>query len=211
MRMHTRLLLFFTLTILLLAGCTPKGEVVEEVDELGYRTVYTIDPETKLKEGKLEQYDDQGQLTETAYYEDGELEGIRIIFAETGDTAIVENYRDGLFEGTYRTYYEGSKQIKNQGTYHDNRMSGSWYKYHSNGQMAEEVTFADNAENGPFKEWFEDGTLAAEGTYLNGDNEHGLLRVYNEDGSLNRLMDCDKGTCTSVWRDTYDTPPPARE
>lgn len=63
----------------------------------------------------------------------------------------------------------------------------------------EEVMFADNEENGPFTEYHKNGSLKAEGNYLNGDNEHGLLKLYNEEGELVRKMQCDSGICQTTW------------
>lgn len=204
----TSLLIFATL--LATFACN-RLSTVEKTNDLGFRTVYTVDPKTEMKEGEMKQFDADGNLLEMANYKADQLDGIRVIFGDNADTSIVETYVAGKFAGSYQTYYPGGEQVKISGQYVDNTMSGPWLKYHPNGQLAEEVTFANNEENGPFREWFENGQLAAEGSYLNGDNEQGRLRVYNEDGSLNRVMDCDKGVCRSVWRDTYDTPPPARQ
>lgn len=203
--------LFAFVLLLAFTSCGRKTITVEKTDELGFRTVYTVNAETELKEGQMQLFDDKGTLLETANYANDKLNGKRIIFADNGDSSIVETYVDGVFSGPYRSFHTGGQQVKLSGNYVDNVMSGLWYKYHLNGQLAEEVTFANNEENGPFKEWFENGNLAAEGSYLNGDNEHGRLRVYNEDGSLNRVMDCDEGVCRSVWREDYDTPPPPRQ
>lgn len=196
--------------ILLLVACNSRVKTVEEVDESGFKSVYTLDKETEQKSGPMRLYDDQGKLVEEANYKNDQLDGLRVLYNEAGDTANVETYLNGKFEGPYRSYHEGGKQIKISGNYVNNAMSGKWYKFYSGGQKKEVVTFADNQENGPFQEWFEDGTLAAEGSYKSGDNEHGRLRIYNEDGTLNRVMDCIEGRCESIWRDTFQTPPPTR-
>lgn len=202
-----------TLLLLLVFGlcaCGPDLETVEETDPAGFRAEYTVDPETRLRQGTYRLYNDRGELTEEANYQDGELEGLRILYNENGDTNAVETHRAGQFAGPYRSYYAGN-QIKQRGQYTDDAMSGRWMSYYPNGRVKEIVTFADNRENGPFREWYENGTLAAEGSYQDGDNEQGRLRIYNEDGTLNRVMECEGGICRSVWRDTLGVPPPPRQ
>ena len=49
-------------------------------------------------------------------------------------------------------------------------------------------------------EYFRNGNLEAEGTYRNGDNEHGLLKLYNEEGELIKTMNCEDGVCRTVWK-----------
>lgn len=192
----------------LVFSCGRKGKMVEEIDGSGFRTVYTVNKETEQKEGLQMRYDAGGNLLEQANYQNGKIDGLRIIFDESGDTSVVETYTAGKFDGPYRTFHPGGNQVRFAGNYVDNSMTGTWRKYNPAGQMIEEVTFANNLENGPFREWFDNGKLAAEGSYLDGDNEDGRLRVYNEDGSLNRVMDCDMGACTSLWRDTDGIPLP---
>ena len=122
----------------------------------------------------------------------------------------------GYEKAEWKTTFQAGLQYVNYGddlirrdvTGQDLGSFNLWRKYNPTGQMIEEVTFADNLENGPFREWFDNGQLAAEGSYLDGDNEDGRLRVYNEDGSLNRVMDCDMGACTSLWRDSDGIPLP---
>ena len=49
-------------------------------------------------------------------------------------------------------------------------------------------------------EYFRNGNLKAEGSYLDGDNEHGLLKLYDETGRLIRKMECEQGVCRTFWR-----------
>ena len=64
----------------------------------------------------------------------------------------------------------------------------------------EQVTFVNNTENGPFQEFYPSGQVKVEGEYLNGDNEHGVLKFYNEDGVLTKTMDCNQGMCKTTWK-----------
>ncbi|MEM9835535.1 MAG: hypothetical protein AAF828_03480 [Bacteroidota bacterium] len=212
--------------VLLLTACGDGLETREETNYLGYRNIFTVDPETGLKMGEFRQYDTVGNLLELAHFKQGVMVGQRVLFSATGDTAVVENYLDfkvasdqeaasipeeATFAGDYRTYYEDGQQIKQQGQYLAGAMHGQWKKYYPNGQLAESVTFADNEENGPFEEWYENGQRKATGQYLDGDREHGQIRLFTEDGTLERVLNCDRGICRTIWRPTDNTPAPDPE
>ncbi len=187
------------LALLSLAACRTKVEKVEAVDAYGYTERYTRDPEDYARQGRYQKLDSAGQLVEEANFVDDTLHGLRALYFENGDTQIVEHYQMGIFDGPYRVYYpEGSLQL--EGQYSQNEMKGDWLKYYPNGQLMERVRFEGNLENGPFVEYHENGNLKAEGTYRNGDKEHGELRLYDENGTLERKMDCENGICRTTWK-----------
>jgi antitoxin component YwqK of YwqJK toxin-antitoxin module len=196
-----RWLAFFlacTIVLFLLPACSSNIEEVTEQDEFGNVIRYERRKSDFAREGWAYTTSQDGVLMEAAHYVSDTLDGQRILFTETGDTSIVENYRAGSFAGPYRLYYENGK-LKQAGNYVDNKMTGIWKSYHENGQLREEVLFENNLENGPFVEYHPNGKLAAEGAYLDGDSEHGELKIYNEQGELIRTMDCDRGRCTTTW------------
>ncbi len=210
-------LLFSLAVIYLLFACEPTLKRVEQTDTYGYRSVATIDPKTGKKTGILERFDPGGSLVERAHYQDDLLDGPRILFSATGDTILVEHYaltlgeygeKAAVFSGPYRAFYEPEGQLRNKGQYVNNAMAGIWYRYYPNGQAAEAVTFRDNEEDGPFREWHENGQLKAAGTYQPGGKEEGELRLYNEQGQLQRVMQCSSGICRTRWHDEQQEPPP---
>ena len=180
-------------------GCKSKVEQVENIDSYGYTERYQRNKSDFAKQGLYQKFDEQGRLMEEAKYQDDTLSGLRALYYETGDTQIVETYQHGIFEGPYRLYYE-SAQLNMTGRYEANEMTGDWDRYYENGQLMERVRFEANAENGPFIEYYKNGNLKAEGSYLNGDNEHGLLKLYDEEGALKRKMNCEKGICRTFWK-----------
>lgn len=177
----------------------PGLETVQQVDTFGYREQYQRRLADGVREGRYLRFNADGQRVEEAFYRNDTLHGPRIFYFPGGDTLSIEQYRMGLFEGEFRQYYENG-QLQLSGMYRLNEMSGEWRQYYDSGELKEVVTFQDNAENGPFVEYFRNGNLKAEGNYLNGDHEHGLLKLYDETGRLVRKMDCDKGKCRTVWR-----------
>lgn len=210
-----RLLFLSALTCLL--ACEPQLVYVEQTDTYGYRSVATIHPETGKKTGIFERFDPGGSLVERAYYKDDLLDGQRTLFSAAGDTILVEHYAltlgaygevASIFSGPYRAFYEPGGQLRNKGQYVDNAMAGIWYRYYPNGQAAEAVTFQDNEEDGPFREWHENGQLKAEGSYSPGGREEGELRLYSEEGQLQRVMQCTTGICRTLWHSEQGEPPP---
>ena len=87
-----------------------------------------------------------------------------------------------------------------EGVYINNQIEGVWFKYYPTGELMEEVHFSKNLENGPFKEYYKNGQLSVEGHYKDGDNEHGELKFYSEDGAHIKTMDCDRGMCRTIWK-----------
>ncbi len=187
-------------SVFLLWQACQKIIPLEEVttrDEYGYIITYTQRKTDHAKEGWCRKYDAQNRKMEEAHYQNDTLDGLRILYYENGDTMSVETYRRGLFEGVFRAYHENG-QLKTLGRYVNNAIEGEWLSYYPNGQLRESVLFQQGAENGPFREYYPNGQLKAEGTYLDGDNEHGELKLYNEDGSLQRVMMCNRGVCRTI-------------
>ena len=167
----------------------PNGELHES---------YTINPETEQKNGEYKRFTEDAVMIETAEYSNGVLNGERRIYYTNGKPELLETYKDGNFEGTYRYYYENGN-VELEGEYVGGAMEGTWTRYYLDGQVMEKVEFSNNEENGPFVEYHENGKLKAEGTYLDGDNEHGELKLYDETGTLVRKMDCNNGICRTTW------------
>ena len=174
-------------------------EKVENEDEFGYVEQFFRRKDDYAREGSYEKYSPEGALVEKATYINDTINGTRIIFSEKGDTQIVETYKMGVFNGPFIAYHEkGGKELI--GHYENDVMVGVWEKYYPGGALFEKVNFKNNQENGPFVEYYENGNLKAEGEYLDGDNEHGLLRLYNDKGELIKKMECDKGICKTIWK-----------
>ena len=192
---------FFLLSLLILA-CGPNLKTIEVQNERGQITErYTQDPETKLKEGKSYQYYEDGTVHAESDYKQGQLDGQRKLFYPNGQVEIIERYKAGQFEGLFQSYHnDGQPQL--EGKYTDHEMGGSWNRYYASGALMEEVHFKQNEENGPFIEYYENGKLKAQGSYLDGDNEHGELKLFDEQGELVKTMDCNKGRCLTTWRKT---------
>jgi antitoxin component YwqK of YwqJK toxin-antitoxin module len=192
--------IFLFLILCLGFQCSSDVKTVEVKDEQGkVKEIYQMNKESGEKSGWYKRFDTSQKLTEEGNYLNGKLHGKRILYDSLGNKEIEERYDGGNFEGIYSSFYpDGSTKLT--GSYENNQMEGIWRKYYQNGQLMEEVEMHESNENGPFKEFYENGNIKAEGTYLDGDYEHGLLLLYNENGELDRKMECDHGICHTVWK-----------
>ncbi len=189
----------YLLLIFVLCACGRNNlEQVELTEDDGSKVTYTRNKENFAKEGTLVRFDADGVKLEKAEYKNDTLHGVRHLYYPNGNIQVSENYMNGTFEGDFKSFYENGK-VQLEGIYVNNVMDGTWKGYYDSGELKEEVLFKNNNENGPFVEYHKNGKLKAKGTYLDGDNEDGLLELYDEDGELIKKMQCKKGVCRTSW------------
>lgn len=194
LRFPTILLLF-----VLVSACGPKVETVEVRNEFDQKERYQRRTKDFAKEGLYQRYHQTGYLLEEAQYANDSLHGIRATFFPNGKREREETYHHGVLHGPVTLYYEnGQKQLEQE--YVQGVLQGLSTKWYKSGKMMEKVTMRDNEENGPFTEWYENGNLKAEGFYLEGDNEHDTLKLYDTLGQLERRMLCQSGACRTIWK-----------
>ena len=203
-----RFLSLFIISFLCLQCNAPSGDAaaasdlerVEDTDSYGYLEMYSRRKSNYAKEGLYTKMDPEDRIVEESFYHNDTLDGPRILYYESGDTQIIENYTKGQFEGIYKAFYENG-QLELEGNYEYNSMTGEWKRFYDSGEVMEIVTFSDNEENGPFYEYYKNGNLSTEGYYRNGDNEDGLLKKYNEEGKLIQTMNCEMAICRTIWKE----------
>lgn len=189
--------LFIALGCMVFALACQQEEIVTEELPSGLLIQYEVN-EVDEKHGEYVLLTSEKDTLEHSYYQKGQLEGIRTLFTDSGTIDIVEKYEKGRLQGVYKGFYP-SGALKYKGIYDQDEMKGLWTFYYESGNVKEKVTYLNNEENGPFLEYDEEGTLRAKGQYLDGDNEHGLLYLYGEDGEPARVMKCDRGVCITQW------------
>ncbi len=191
-----RLFIYSLIVTIIFSSCS--SVTIEDHDDDGHLTAsYKI--KNDIKNGSYIGYHMDGSIFEESTYVQGQVHGLRVLYYE-GDKKIqtIETYDHGIMAGLFEEYHRNG-QVAFTGIYVDNAMDGIWKKYDETGLLIEEVTFKDNEENGSFKEYHTNGQLAAEGGYLNGDKEHGPLKMYNDKGELIKEMACENGVCRTIW------------
>jgi antitoxin component YwqK of YwqJK toxin-antitoxin module len=190
--------MFCCVILIAFTSCGNKGEVTISDEAGNIVEKYYVLPDS-TKNGTYMAYYSDGNLKESALYVNGNLDGERLLYLPSGVLEISENYADGQMNGDYTVYHENGKPnlILN---YIAGQVQGTGKKYFENGQLEELVQFVDNEENGPFQEFYENGQVHWEGQYLNGDNEFGELKEYDEQGQLIKKMLCDSSAvCRTIW------------
>lgn len=183
-------------------GCRNSDTFTIETKYEGSDQIYEIQVYRKsdsLAVGTWKKFFPNGVLMEESQFVEGKLHGVRKLYDEEGRLYIEENHQNGLSHGPY-TVWHPNGQIRVKGQYEQNTMEGKWIYYYDTGQIKEIVHFSKNKENGPFVEYHPNGHLKAKGAYLDGDHEHGNLELYDTLGKLERILDCNKGICKTVWR-----------
>ncbi len=184
---------------LLLAACASDVETVEVYNEYGERERFERRKRDYARHGLYQRFDRQGRLREEAHYRNDTLHGVRTLYYSNGQPEQVEHYEAGLHHGPVTLYFENGQKHLEQ-TFVRGVLEGISTRWYPNGTLREKVMLHNNEENGPFTEWYENGRIKAQGTYLEGDNEHDTLRLYDTLGQLERLMWCQKGRCRTIWQ-----------
>lgn len=181
-----------------LASCA-DSDVVTKYESGKVKEVFKTKENGTIKNGPYKKLTETGEIMEKARYEEDKLVGERIIFFKNGNPEIKEFYKDGVLDGEYNVFREdGSLLLKSN--YANGTLQGISTKYFPDGNISEEVTFVDGEENGPFKEYYENGQVQWEGIYKNGDNEFGLLKQFDKEGTLIKKMMCnDMAICQTIW------------
>ncbi len=190
------------LLVCLLMACNTgtdfKVEILDE-DSGEIKEIQYFRKSDSLATGQWQTFYPNGNLMEKRLYENGKLNGARLLYDEAGALEIEEHYENDQFHGPYLAYFKNG-EIRVKGQYINNEMVGEWSYYYENGSLKETVTFENNMENGPFEEFYPDGTVKAKGNYLEGDHEHGKLELFDSTGVLERIMECERGACRTIWK-----------
>ena len=178
-------------------GCKESNFVTNKDDNGKITEKYAVNKENQ-KHGEYLSYIN-GVLSTKANYKNGKLHGERLIYHTNGQVEIEESYEDDVLVGLYKSYSINGTLVQ-EANYKKGVMQGMLKTYYNDGHLKEEVTMVDNQENGPFKEYHPNGKIKWEGEFLNGDNEYGLLKNYNEAGELIKKMMCnEQGVCSTIW------------
>lgn len=195
---NQKLNLKLIVVFLIFSGCH-QTKLVELKDDTGNIIEKYRITKDSVKIGDYYSYFPGGTVREKAYYENGQLNGERVLYFPSGDIEIQESYNMDIMNGAYKVFYENGNLLQEL-VYNEGKIQGMLKGYYENGGIKEEVTIVDNEENGPFTEYYENGKIHWEGSYLNGDNEFGLLKEYNIDGVLIKKMNCDSlAICRTIW------------
>ena len=161
---------------------------------------------SRVGDGLIKEYHDNGQLKSERTYKDGKLDGLIKEYHDNGQLKSEITYKDGKKNGPY-TWYWDNGNISDQGAYKDGKLDGPikvyYYTgelqiegvlkyrqkvgivrgYYKNGQLKSEGTYRNDERNGPLKSYFENGKLRSDELFKN-DVQVGPFQYYHENGQL---------------------------
>ena len=109
--------------------------------------------------GKTILYHENGNINSTSFLKNGKLHGPSLSYWEDGVSLfMVNNYKDGLENGTSIWYYPTGIIFKEE-FFVDGKREGVGKIFHPNGNLMIEIEFRNGLENGFFKEYDENGKL----------------------------------------------------
>jgi antitoxin component YwqK of YwqJK toxin-antitoxin module len=147
--------------------------------------------------GYSEEYYDNGNLRQEAFYKWGQLHGHFIEYYITGDRESEGEYIDGNRDGIWY-HNEENTSTHSEATFKNDRYHGSVIVWFDNGTR-EEVTFENGIMHGPYKSFYPNGAQEEESRYVDGDI-HGLVTKWDEKGKKIYSGEYEKGK--PVWNHT---------
>lgn len=94
------------------------------------------------------------------------------------------NYVDSRKEGTWIKYHRDGITPKLKGEYKNNRPSGHYHKFFPTGKLKEEGFFSQNQYSDSLIRYYENGKREYAAFYDSLGKEHGLVRYWLSDGTL---------------------------
>jgi TonB family protein len=120
-------------------------------------------------DGQAKYFDSaSGKLTAEGMYKNGDKEGIwEYYYRGTGIPKSKEEYKNGLNNGIYLTFYEdGSRHIV--GAYQNDERTGKWQYYYKTGQTWMTVQYHDGYKVGDLISYHYNGVIKRKEKYLEG-------------------------------------------
>lgn len=146
------------------------------------KSIKTIDRKTKLLNGPMISYFENGSLKTESFYAKGIIDSVSKTYFLNGAIDSLINYKNSLREGDCMYYHKNSK-IRARCMYKQNVMEGMFYQYYTNGQLEKSVFFVNGDKNGIESRYQPDGTLVSEINFK--DNiEQGPYKLYHKNINL---------------------------
>lgn len=151
--------------------------------KLSAKLNYTTDYLSKTGDvfnGVQQWWYENGQLREEANYQNGNLV-YRNTFYSNGKKRAIENYKDGIKNGTWRKYPEPFEATDTLPASVDNYVNGKRDGVHLgyfHGRLSEEFYYKDDKLDGTYKKWDANSQLGVFENYVNGKRD-GLCKYFN--------------------------------
>jgi uncharacterized protein len=167
------------------------------------RGVYSNDQEL---EGTWEYFYNDGQIKERSHFVNGKLEGKCDHWFDNGILSSTGNYKEGEQDGDWKYYYYNGlpnrslhfvKGLTNgkaigytstadllyHANYKNDTLQAETKYYHKNGKPETSTMYVDGKADGPYKKYYLDGSIQEQGEFKN-DQRNGKWIQYYENGKV---------------------------
>lgn len=190
---HTAILLIISMLTLFTSSCKPGAEAPAKVtgtgsDDMSGLVLEDI-PGSKVKYAR--QINAQGQVEIQGFVEDGKKTGQWIQYGPEGDIILINNYIDGLLEGTaMRMTFRNQVDLKLN--YKQGKLDGPWVSYKF-GKIIEERQYANDKLEGVAKTYDERTFKVKQEVQYKDGLQDGYFRYYDEAGNITLEYQYKKG------------------
>jgi len=179
------------------------------------------------REGMWEFYNEQGNLSETAEYLNGEVSGKNIVYFDNGRKKIVTTYKndeldgeyllynrngalkqkkyfkEGKLEGVYETFHDvGAELLESKALYENGNIKERYIEYYANGAVDSEVNFKNGEAHGREIEYHPNGTPSTDLISKNG-YANGYYKTFHANGSPKWVGQTTEGSYSGDWQTFY--------
>lgn len=152
------------------------------------------------KTGKITEFDKDGNLLFTGYYENSKRNGFGISYNINGEVRYKGNFKDDMFNGEGTIYFDNGHKI--EGKFESDKLIGTAREYDSSGHKIYEGEFQENYRyNGSGEYFFEDGRYC-KGQFVNGLPSK-FMSLYDNNGKLIYKGHLDKNYKYSGYGECY--------
>ncbi len=146
-------------------------KAINVYDKTGVNTTYTA-------------YSPNGKVVAKGCYKDKKKDGEWSYFSpDNAKLVLVENYSDGVLEGTSKVYDNKTGRVAEDVVYHNGEREGLCKKYYADGKVMAEITYSKGKKHGQTKLFYPNGVLQEEGNYCY-NNKCGDWKIYSDEGDL---------------------------
>lgn len=171
-----------------------------------YRNTYFNDPLNQNKFSEItEPFDTSQPFHVNLYYptgglkssfymnRKGEINGPYSELFEDGYNKLVTEYSNGVINGNYATFYEGTIQIHEKSQYANGKYNGKFVLYYPNSRIKVEATFKDDVPLGAFTVRYdnENNSLMIQCSFTPHGTIEGEFNVYADTGEKSITMNFD--------------------
>ena len=154
---------------------------------------------------KLQPFDNvtpsQLSFDESGTLQTDKLNGLLIIYNENGSKSRELPYRNGILDGTVRTYYSGIEQIDEEQSVKQGKLDGAYTAYDLNGQPYVTANYTNDELDGVVRFYDADGHLTMTIPYIKGEVQGEVVGYYPSGRKL--FVQEFKDNSPEGWRKTY--------